>query len=65
MNTHIRKITDDDIKAMARAAAEQHIPLREANDYCLGSPNWNTFNDAYRAREAQLHLQRQVEEVAA
>ncbi|CAN7365732.1 hypothetical protein LJR074_002160 [Acidovorax sp. LjRoot74] len=55
----IRALTDDDIKAAARAAAEQHIPVREANDYCLGSDNWNTFNEAYRAREAQLHMQRQ------
>lgn len=60
----IRPITNDDIKAAARAAAEQHIPVREANDYCVGSPNWEIFNDAYREREAQLHLARQVEEVA-
>lgn len=60
----IRKITTADIHAMARAAAEQHIPLREANDYDIGSAEWDTFNEAYRAREAQLHLQRQVEEVA-
>lgn len=60
----IRPLTDYDIKAMARAAAEQHIPLREANDYCIGSPNWDTFNEEYRAREGELHLQRQVEEVA-
>lgn len=64
MNHHIREITDD-IKAMAREAAEIHKPLREANDYCIGSANWETFNEAYRAREAELHLQRQVEEVAA
>lgn len=64
MNHHIRKITDAEIKAMARAAAEQHIPLREANDFCIGSDNWNTFNEAYRARETEMHLQRQVEEVA-
>lgn len=61
---HIRLLTDSDIVAAASAAAEQHIPLREANDYCVGSDNWNTFNRAYRAREAELHLQRQVEEVA-
>ena len=60
----IRLLTDDDIQAAARAAAEQHIPLREANDYCVGSPNWDTFNDAYRARESELHVARQVEEVA-
>lgn len=64
MNVQIRPLTTADIKAMARAAAEQHIPLREANDYCLGSDNWNTFNQAYRAHETALHLQRQVEEVA-
>lgn len=61
----IRKLTTADIKAMARDAAEHHIPLREANDYCVGSAEWDTFNEAYRAREAELHLQRQVEEVAA
>ena len=61
----IRPLTDDDIKAAARAAAEQHIPVREANDHCIGSDNWNTFNQAYRAREAELHLARHVEEVAA
>lgn len=57
--THIRPLTDDDIKAAARAAAEQHIPVREANDYCVGSKIWNTFNGAYREREAELHLTRQ------
>lgn len=62
--THIRELTDDDIVAMAREAAEIHKPLREANDYCVGSDNWNTFNQAYRARETEMHLQRQVEEVA-
>jgi hypothetical protein len=62
---HIRLLTDDDIKAAARAAAEQHIPVREANDYCIGSKNWDTFNEAYRAREVELHMQRHVEEVAA
>lgn len=62
---HIRLLTDDDIKAMAHAAAEQHIPVREANDYCVGSKNWDIFNTEYREREAELHLQRQVEEVAA
>lgn len=62
--THIRELTKDDIKAAARAAAEQHIPVREANDYDIGSPEWDTFNQAYRAREIEMHLQRQVEEVA-
>lgn len=61
---HIRLLTDNDIQAAARAAAEQHIPLREANDYCVGSDNWEAFNEAYRAREAELHLARLVEEVA-
>lgn len=61
----IRKITPQDIKAMAREAAEMHVPLREANDYDIGSPEWDTFNQAYRARETELHLQRQVEEVVA
>ena len=60
----IRPLTDDDIRATARAAAEQHIPVREANDYCIGSTNWDTFNEAYREREAEMHLQRRVEEVA-
>lgn len=60
----IRPLTDDDIKAAARAAAEQHIPVREANDYCIGSKNWDTFNEAYRERESELHLARHVEEVA-
>jgi hypothetical protein len=56
---HIRLLTDDDIVAMAREAAEMHKPLREANDYCIGSKNWDTFNEAYREREAELHLHRQ------
>lgn len=61
---HIRPLTPDTLRAMAREAADQHIPLREANDYCIGSDNWNTFNEAYREREAELHLQRVLEEVA-
>lgn len=64
MADQIRPLTDADIKAAARAAAEQHIPVREANDYCVRSRNWETFNEAYRAHEAQLHLPRQVEEAA-
>lgn len=45
--THIRKITDDDIKAAARAAAEQHIPHAEANHFEQGSELWRLFNEAY------------------
>lgn len=60
----IRLITNDDIQATARAAAEHHIPLREANDFDIGSAEREAFNAAYRARETQLHLARQVEEVA-
>ena len=56
---HIRLLTNGDIVAAARAAAEQHIPLREANDYCVGSDNWEAFNEAYRACEAEMHLRRQ------
>lgn len=59
-----RKITDDDIKAMAREAAEQGAALADVNYFTPGSTGWKVFNDAYREREAQLHLQRQVEEVA-
>ena len=62
---HIRPLTPDTLRAMAREAADNHIPLREANDYDIGSAEWDTFNTAYREREAQLHLQRQVEEVLA
>lgn len=62
--TPFRKITDDDIKAMAREAAEHQTPLADANYFTPGTAGWKLFTDAYRAREAQLHLQRQVEEVA-
>ena len=41
--------------------AEHHIPLREANDYCVGSAEWDTFNAAYREREAQMHIERVLE----
>jgi len=64
MNIQIRPLTTEDLCALAHQAADQHIPLREANDYDIGSPEWGTFNRAYRAREAQLHLERLVEEVA-
>lgn len=57
----IRPLTTADIKAMAREAAEHHIPLREANDYCAGSAEWDTFNTAYREREAQMHAERVLE----
>lgn len=57
----IRPITEADIQATARAAAEHHIPLREANDFDIGSAEWEAFNAAYRVREAQLHGQRLAE----
>ena len=65
MKHHIREITDDEIKAMARDAAEHGTPLEDANYFTPLSEGWMAFNLAYRNREAELrNLQRQVEEVA-
>lgn len=62
--TPFRKITDDDIKAMAREAAEHQTPLEDANYFAPMSDSWMAFNLAYRDREAEIRLQRRVEEVA-
>ena len=59
-----RKITAADIQAMAHEAAEQQTPREAANYFTPGSEGWKLFEDAYLAREAELHLQLQVEEVA-
>ncbi len=37
---------------MAREAAEQHIPLDEANHYEHGTRQWEDFNRAYRKAQA-------------
>lgn len=60
----IRPLTIKALRASARAAAEQHIPLREANDFCQDTDHWNTFNSEYRAREWELHRERLLAEVA-
>lgn len=52
--THIRKITDDDIKAMAREAAEQGAALADANHFTPLSEGWMAFNLAFREREAEM-----------
>ncbi len=62
--TPFRKITPDDIKAMAHEAAEHQTPLADANHFTPWSDGWILFEHTYLAREAELHLQRQVEEVA-
>lgn len=62
--TPFRKITDDDIKAMAREAAEQGTLLADANYFTPWTDEWILFENTYVAREAEIRLQRQVEEVA-
>lgn len=60
----IRLLTAEELLASARAAAEQCIPLREANHHEPGSRLWHRFNAEYRDREAELHSPCHVDEVA-
>lgn len=43
----IRPLTTEDLRALAREAAEQHIPHEEANHYEPGSEQWRVFHEAY------------------
>jgi putative NIF3 family GTP cyclohydrolase 1 type 2 len=49
MAESIRPLTTDVLHAQAASAAEQGIPLCEANHYEQGSKLWHLFNNAYRA----------------
>lgn len=44
----ILELTEERLRAQAREAAEQHIPITEANHYTPGSKLWVEFNTAYR-----------------
>lgn len=44
----IRELTPELLKQQAREAADQHIPLTEANHHTPGSQHWKDFNKAYR-----------------
>ena len=48
----IRRLTPEVLRKAAREAAEQHIPLDEANHYEPGSSLWHQFNAAYAEAEA-------------
>lgn len=47
MVDQIRPLTEDTLRASARAAAEQCIPHDEANHHEHGSELWRAFHDAY------------------
>lgn len=47
MADRVRPLTEEELRASARAAAEQHIPHDEANHYEPGSELWRVFYDAY------------------
>lgn len=44
----IKPLTPEALRAQAREAAEQHIPLEEANHYEPGTDLWREFNGAYQ-----------------
>jgi len=44
----IQPLTPEALRAAAREAAEQHIPITEANHHTPGSQHWKDFNKAYR-----------------
>ena len=48
----IRRLTPEVLRSAAQEAAEQRIPLEEANHYEPGSPLWHQFNAAYAEAEA-------------
>ena len=50
----IKPLTPEALRAQAREAAEQHIPLEEANHHEPGTKLWLDFNAAY-ARAKFLH----------
>lgn len=50
----IQPLTPKALRAAAREAAEQHIPLDEATHHEQGTPLWTIFANAYMYRRAQL-----------
>lgn len=60
MATTIQKLTPELLRAQAIAAADQHIPVREANHFEPGSREWAQFNTAYAARERDVHAARHL-----
>lgn len=48
----IRSLTPDVLRAQARDAAEQGIPLAEANHHEPGTPLWFQFGAAYLQHQA-------------
>lgn len=49
MDATISKLTPEALQQQAREAAEQGIPLAEANHHERGGLLWFRFNAAYRA----------------
>lgn len=49
MAESIRTLTPEALQAQAREAAEQGVPLSEANHHEAGTALWRDFNAAYRA----------------
>ena len=43
----IRPLTASDLRAAAQEAAQQRIPLEEANHHEPGTELWDAFNRAY------------------
>lgn len=62
MAEFIRPLTFESLCACAREAAEQHVPVREANYFERESPQWHEFNEVYREREAEVHELRRTGE---
>lgn len=58
MASTIQKLTPELLRQQAQAAADQHIPVREANHFEPGSREWAQFNTAYTARQNALHAER-------
>ncbi|GEM_PF-5558904 len=50
----ITPLTPALVESAAREAAEQRIPLDEANHHEPGSENWARFNRAYNAAAAAI-----------
>lgn len=65
MAESICSLTTDVLISLARQAAEQHVPLHEANHYERGSDEGATFNSAYRGREVELNQAARVASAAS
>lgn len=48
----IRPLTESDLRAAAQEAAQQRIPMDEANHHEPGTQLWEDFNRAYVAAYA-------------